>query len=187
MGGQIGYRENPGGGSVFWVDLPAGVAQEAATPDDETAAPADRPLRILVVDDSEVHRDLATAYLTRAGHSVVEAADGDAGVQLADAEDFDVILMDIRMPGIGGLEATRKIRALQGRRRAVPVIAVTADALDTDLEECRRASLLDHLSKPFTEPELLAAIAKARQRYAQTPETSFQPLSVKDATPLLMP
>ncbi len=185
MGGQIGYRENTGGGSVFWVDLPAGVEQEPATPNDETAAPA--PLRILVVDNSESHRDLATAYLTGAGHSVVEAADGDAGVRLADAEDFDVIVMDMRMRDISGLDATRKIRALQGRRRAVPIIAVSADALDTDLEECQRLRLLDHLSKPFTEAELLAAIAKARHRYAETPEAAFPRRAVEDETPPLVP
>jgi signal transduction histidine kinase/DNA-binding response OmpR family regulator len=185
MGGQIGHQDNPAGGSIFWVELPAGVAQEPAEPIDEAASSPERPLRILVVDDSAVHRDLATAILTRAGHDVVATANGSDGVRLADAEDFDVILMDMRMPGMNGLDAVRKIRALQGRRRAVPIIAVTADALDTDREEYRRVGLVDQLPKPFAAADLLATLAEVVRRRAPAAAAPIRPLPAASGSPLL--
>lgn len=185
MGGQIGHQDNPGGGSIFWVDLPAGVAQEPAAPISEAAVPPDYPMRILVVDDSAVHRDLATTILTRAGHDVVAAADGSDGVRLADAEDFDLIMMDMRMPEMNGLDAVRKIRALQGRRRAVPIIAVTADALDIDRDEYRHVGLVHQLAKPFAAAELLAMIAQVVRRNAPAPAAPIRPLVAAGETPLL--
>jgi signal transduction histidine kinase/DNA-binding response OmpR family regulator len=185
LGGQIGHQDNPEGGSIFWVELPAGVAQEPAAPIGEAASLPERPLRILVVDDSAGHRDLATATLTRAGHDVLAAANGSDGVRLADAEDFDVILMDMRMPEMNGLDAVRKIRALQGRRRAVPIIAVTADALDTDREEYRRVGLVDQLPKPFAAADLLAMIAKVVRRHAPASGAPIQPLVAASESPLL--
>ena len=82
-------------------------------------------------------------------------------VRLAAARDFDVVLMDMRMPGMDGLEATRRIRALDGPRGQVPIVAVTANALDQHAEECRRAGMSEHLAKPFTQAELLAVVARA--------------------------
>ena len=185
MGGQIGHQDNPEGGSIFWVELPAGVAQESAAPFDEAASSPDRPLRILVVDNSAIHRDLAKAILARAGHDVEAAANGSDGVRLADAEDFDVILMDMRMPEMNGLDAVRKIRALQGRRRAVPIIAITADALDADREEYRRVGLVDQLPKPFTAADLLAIIARVVRRHAPASGVPIRPLVAANETPLL--
>jgi signal transduction histidine kinase/DNA-binding NarL/FixJ family response regulator len=163
MGGHLGHRDNPGGGSVFWLELPAGaeesedpeVAPEAATPD------LSRLLSVLVVDDSDVNRKLAATYLRNVGHSVVEAAGGSEAVRLVATQDFDVVLMDVRMPDIDGLEATRRIRALDEPHRRVPIIAVTANALDGHAEECRRAGMSEHLAKPFTQAELIAVIARA--------------------------
>jgi signal transduction histidine kinase/DNA-binding response OmpR family regulator len=185
MSGKIGHHDNPEGGSIFWVELPAGVAEEPAAQIDEAASPLDHPLQILIVDDSAVHRDLGTVILTHAGHNVLAAADGGDGVRLADSEDFDVILMDMRMPELSGLDAVRQIRALQGRRRAVPIIAVTADALDADREEYRRLGLVDHLSKPFAAADLLAMIAKVVRRHAPTPTTRIRPLVAANETPVL--
>jgi signal transduction histidine kinase/DNA-binding response OmpR family regulator len=165
LGGHIGHRDNPGGGSVFWLELPAGVPD---TPDivaePEAAAPA-RRLNVLVTDDSDVNRDVAIAFLRKAGHTTSEARDGARAVRLAAARDFDVVLMDMRMPGMDGLEATRHIRGLDGPRGQVPIVAVTANALDQHAEECRRAGMSEHLAKPFTQAELLAVVARAaRQR-----------------------
>ena len=173
LGGHMGHRDNPGGGSVFWLELPAGVADKPViVTEPEAAAPAQR-LNVLVTDDSDVNRDVAVAFLRKAGHATSEARDGGKAVRLAAARDFDVVLMDMRMPGMDGLEATRRIRALDGPRGQVPIVAVTANALDHHAEECRRAGMSEHLAKPFTQVELLAVVARAaRQRPRPAADTA---------------
>ncbi len=157
----MGHRNNPGGGSVFWLELPAGAADQVEVAAEAGKPELNRPLNVLVVDDSEVNRSVAAAYLKTAGYDVVEAADGSEAVRLVDARDFDVVLMDMRMAGMDGLEATRRIRALDDPRGQVPIIAVTANALDQHAEECRRAGMSEHLAKPFTQAELTAVVARA--------------------------
>jgi signal transduction histidine kinase/DNA-binding response OmpR family regulator len=168
MGGRMGHRHNSGGGSVFWLELPAGVADEPGPVADEVEVPFPH-LRILVTDDSEVNRKVACAFLTEAGHAVVEAHDGNEAVMLAATDDFDVVLMDMRMHALDGTEATRRIRALGGSRGQVPVVAVTANALDQHAEECRRAGMADHLAKPFTQAELLAMVMRVARRRSHAP------------------
>lgn len=166
LGGKIGHRDNSGGGSIFWLRLPQGVADK---PDDEPAqasAEAVPRLRVLVVDDSDINREISVANLRHAGHMVREAHDGGDAVRLAAACDFDVVLMDMRMAGMDGLEATRQIRALEGPRGKVPIIAVTANALDQQAEACRRAGMSAHLAKPFTRTELLDVVAREARRPA---------------------
>jgi PAS domain S-box-containing protein len=164
MGGRIGYQDNPGGGSLFWLELPLGIASTAT---DSAAAPASKDLpehadrlRVLVVDDMAINRDIFSAFLCEAGHEVVCAVDGAEAVEAAAAEDFDVVLMDVRMPGVDGLEATRRIRALPGRRGRMPIIAVTAQAFAEQIQECRKAGMDEHLGKPFTYAGLLEIIAR---------------------------
>jgi HPt (histidine-containing phosphotransfer) domain-containing protein len=90
-------------------------------------------------------------------------------VRLAASQDFDVILMDVLMPVMGGLQATRQIRALDGRRGQVPIVAVTANALDRHAEECRQAGMTEYLAKPFLRAELLAVVARAAARRSKMP------------------
>jgi signal transduction histidine kinase/DNA-binding NarL/FixJ family response regulator len=161
MGGHMGHRNNPGGGSIFWLELPAGAADQVEVATEAVQSKPNHRLNVLVVDDSEVNRSVAAAYLKTAGHDVAEASDGSEAVRLAAAQDFDVVLMDMRMAGMDGLEATRRIRALDGPRGQVPIIAVTANALDRHAEECRRAGMSEHLAKPFSEAELTAVVARA--------------------------
>jgi len=169
MGGDVGHRHNFGGGSVFWLVLPAGVAEDA-----EAAAEAEydqaQPLRILLADDSEINRGVAAGHLRTAGHTVLEAADGGEAVDLAGEHLFDVVLMDMRMPGMDGLEATRRIRALKAPNGRVPIVAVTANALDAHAEECRRAGMSEHLAKPFNKAELLAAVTRAAAQARARPQ-----------------
>ena len=162
MGGRIGYADNPGGGSVFWLELPAGSAGQVAAKAAATPHGAERrSLRVLVVDDEVLNRNIASGFLRFGGHQVVCIDNGAEAVEAAAARDFDVILMDVRMPGMNGMEATRRIRALPAPHGTVPVVAVTAQAFAEQIEICRQAGMDTHVSKPFTKAVLLAAVAKA--------------------------
>jgi CheY-like chemotaxis protein/HPt (histidine-containing phosphotransfer) domain-containing protein len=167
MGGQMGHRDNPVGGSVFWFELPA-AAEERGMPTDVVPATPDCRLKLLVVDDSDINREVTASFLRTAGHLVTEARGGAEAVQIVATHDFDVVLMDMRMAGVDGLEATRSIRALGGSRGSVPIVAATANALDHHAEECRRAGMTEHLAKPFTQAELLAVVARAASRRTTT-------------------
>ena len=166
MGGKIGYADNPAGGSIFWLDLPCAKASSRengiAAPSSSTAP--GRSLRVLVVDDEALNRNIAKAFLARAGHDVVCVEDGAAAVEIAAREVFDAILMDVRMPGTNGLEATRQIRMLPAPRGQVPVVAVTAQAFAQQIEICRQAGMNSHVSKPFEQATLLAALENITTR-----------------------
>jgi CheY-like chemotaxis protein len=122
-------------------------------PGHSTAGPrlARRPLRVLVVDDHLVNQAVASATLRKWGHAVASAADGQEAVDRTARESFDVVLMDLQMPVMDGLEATRRIRAREqadGRPR-VPIIAMTARAMAEDRDRCAAAGMDGYLSKPM--------------------------------------
>ena len=166
LGGDIGHRDNIGGGSVFWFALPVSVVAEVATQPDQSAAPlANRSLSLLLVDDASMNLDLAFDILRGNGHRVTKARDGKGAVQLAGANDFDIVLMDMRMEGMDGLEATRQIQAIAGPRGRVPIVAVTANATDEHVEQCRHAGMVDYLAKPFNGDTLLALVARVAAHY----------------------
>lgn len=112
--------------------------------------------RILFVDDNEMNRDMLSRRLTRAGHEVVLAVDGEEGVARAASEHPELVLMDIGLPGIDGYEATRQIRA--GEQSKVPIIALTAHAMATDRDRALSAGCDDFDTKPIDFPRLLGKI-----------------------------
>jgi len=185
MGGRIGHADNEGGGSVFWLELPMAAAAPAAPPSSENAPSHDVPtatatpsaMRVLVVDDVAMNREITASFISAAGHEAACAESGAQAVAAVAAKDFDVVLMDLRMPGMDGLAATRGIRALAGARGQVPVLALTAQAFNEQIDECRKAGMDGHLAKPFTQASLLAALERTvtagllrRQDHTARPE-----------------
>ena len=119
------------------------------------SVPKPRALSVLVVDDMAVNRDIAAAFLRAAGHSVTTARNGIEAISTVSQAMFDVVLLDLQMPRMDGLEAARRIRALPGAGARVPIIALSARAFAEQVEDCRVVGMNGHLAKPFT-PETLA-------------------------------
>jgi signal transduction histidine kinase/ActR/RegA family two-component response regulator len=142
---------------------PAGAAsatEAAATASREDAAP-ERSLRVLVAEDNEVNRMVMEAILSGLGHAVAFAEDGEQAVSLASGEHWDIVLMDLHMPHMDGLEATRAIRAFpHAQRSQVPIVALTADVFPETRERCEAAGVQDFLTKPVDTAELAACLQR---------------------------
>ena len=167
MGGEAGVRSQEGVGSTFWFTarLKRQVAQDAVFPARklEAADSVETMLRqqygacrILVVDDDPMNREVAEVTLQAAGLIVDTAEDGCQALRMVEESDYALILMDVQMPTMDGLEATRRIRALPGGRD-IPIVAMTANAFIEDKGHCLEAGMDDFLVKPF-DPELLFSI-----------------------------
>lgn len=138
------------------ISQPVPAAQtepEPATDDDDG-----RPLRVLVVDDHDINRRAIQLILQPLGCDVTTAADGMAALAACDAEVFDVIFMDVRMPELDGRETTRRIRSQGGPNAPTPVIAVTADTSAEDIAACMAAGMTYFVPKPITPATLLGAV-----------------------------
>lgn len=161
QGGQIGVESQPGHGATFWFELPFQPAAEAR-PAQEASQPALRPLRVLLVDDVELNREVAVGLLRLDGHRVVEAENGRQALRLLDEQEFDLVLMDLRMPDLDGVEATRRIRTLSDPlKAAVPVIGLTASVEPAEVDRCLDAGMNRVLRKPVTLDALRQALAGA--------------------------
>lgn len=168
MDGAIDVESRVGEGSRFRVVVPlpaAGPVSVATAPTgqrDRTNTPA----RVLLVDDLDMNRVLAGATLREAGHHVCEVASGREALARLDEEPFDCVLMDIQMPGIDGVQATRIIRQRGDAMARVPIIAMTAAVMSDQVAAFRDAGLDDHLGKPFRREELLAVVGRWTGRSA---------------------
>ncbi len=108
-----------------------------------------------------MNRDIAGSFLRASGHTVTFAENGAEAVAAAAIIDFDVALIDVRMPEMDGLEATRRIRKLEGERGKVPIVALTAQAFTDQIADCHKAGMDTHLAKPFSPDALLATVLQA--------------------------
>lgn len=160
MGGSIEVRSRVGKGSTFWFDL---LLADAPLPQQvmPARAAADqvlKPTHVLVVDDNATNRLLLRTILTRLGATVNLAESGEGALDAMGSDKFDAVLMDINMPGMDGMEATRRIRALAPPANAVPVIAVTASALPDEVALYKAAGMNAHIAKPINADALLRAL-----------------------------
>lgn len=167
MGGRLAVRSARGVGSVFTLSLPllmpppenASAAANTAVSSVESPVTSS-PLAVLLVEDNPVNQRVALGMLTREGHTVTVAGSGDEALTQFRAKSFDVVLMDIQMPGLDGITAAEQIRELEirTRRARTPIVAVTAHAMASDRDRCLHAGMDGYLAKPFRPEELRQAL-----------------------------
>ncbi|MDX2269561.1 MAG: ATP-binding protein [Bryobacter sp.] len=167
MGGEIGFSSQAGVGSEFWFEIP-----ERALPAQQIPEANDTPeqqlllagLRVLLAEDNPINQKLAQRLLERAGCRVWVAGDGEKAVKAAQAEKFDLILMDLQMPKMDGFEAARAIRKHQGPNAATPILAFSANATAEDIRATQIAGMNGHIAKPL-------ALEQLREQIRQCLET----------------
>lgn len=171
MGGEIGLASSKKG-STFWFSVPVmemadngiDVEMDALTAEREaeTSSYALQGARVLLAEDEPINRVLTETILSQAGVDVVTVANGKEALAMIEKEDFEIVLMDVQMPVMDGLEATRKIRALEkrGEKKRTTIIALTAFAMQGDRERCLQAGMDDYLSKPIEMKDLLETLTR---------------------------
>jgi signal transduction histidine kinase/FixJ family two-component response regulator len=173
MEGDIGFSSQEGVGSTFWVEivLPvlAGVSVETLAKPLDAESDHVVGIRVLVVDDNPMNLKVARLLLEAVGAVVETAVNGSDGVEAAGLSHFDLILMDVQMPVMDGVAATKRIRLLEGGRGDVPIIGLTANVLPSQRQDYLAAGMDDVAEKPINPARLLEQIDAVRQRHEPAP------------------
>ena len=161
MGGAIGVESQEGIGSNFWFVVTLGIQQEGSFRDEVVLSEPSlaprlerRNTRLLVVEDHHVNRIVVMEMIKKLGISADVATDGDEAVAAVKDGDYDLVLMDCQMPVMDGYEATKRIRAFDGPKGKVPIVAVTANAMSDDRDQCVEAGMDDYITKPISRKSL---------------------------------
>jgi len=166
MHGEVGVRSRPGEGSLFWFRVPVGLSvskpgealRDVGQSARELLAPY-RGSRLLLAEDNAVNQEVAVALLQSAGLEVDVAEDGHKAWQMVEQRDYALVLMDVQMPVMDGLDATRAIRGT-ARGRHLPILAMTANAFAEERQRCLDAGMDDHVAKPVVADQLFRTLAR---------------------------
>jgi len=167
MGGEMGLDSEVNEGSTFWFTVPFDepqakeiVALNRREEEERAAAAEQGELRILLVEDNVVNQKVALGMLGKLGHTAQSAGDGEVALKAMAAQDFDLVFMDIQLPGMGGMEITRRIREGKAGNHdpAVPIIAMTAHATRQDRQACLDAGMNDYVAKPISSDRIREAM-----------------------------
>lgn len=186
MGGRMGIESQLGSGSTFHFAIRIPLAQEVPGDDGTSAvapARARDPLRILLAEDNPANQKVATYILETRGHAVEIAQDGHEALRLSAQDRYDVIVMDVQMPGMNGLEATAAIRQRDAGRRRVPIVAMTAHAMKSDQERCLAAGMDAYLSKPVKAQEMIELIESLARSADAAPQPAPAPAPAQTPAP----
>lgn len=164
MGGTIGVADNADGGSTFWFTAALPATEPAPALPTEAEHPPIITRRILVADDNAINQTIVEGLLRSDGHEVVLVADGAQALQAIAGGRFDLVLMDMQMPIMNGIEASCRIRSMPAPMRDIPIVALTANAMSDQVARCLVAGMNDHLAKPIDRDLLRRAIAKWTDR-----------------------
>ena len=169
MGGKIGADSRPGEGSTFWFEVPVHEAVAGMESAGAGDLAVDAGLKILMADDAAPNRELVTAILCGLGLSLETVCNGAEAVEAMQTGTYDLILMDVHMPIMDGLDATRAIRAMGGAIGRTPIIALTANVQPEQVLRCREAGMDGHVGKPIQISELISALASVEARQYDGP------------------
>jgi PAS domain S-box-containing protein len=176
MGGDIRVESRAGEGTTFEFTFSAGVAAGAECVAEAARSESLKRLSILVAEDNKVNQIVTVRMLQKMGYQVDLACDGASAISSVEANSYDIVLMDVHMPGVDGLEAARRIRRMPTAQSSVPIVALTASASDEDRSQCLAAGMNDYLSKPIE----IHALRQALERWGNGSAVDITPDGMGD-------